>query len=135
LSTWVPVELRELVRARANGRCEYCLLPEGFASHKHEPDHIIPQQHGGFTNPDNLALACMRCNRRKGPNIGSIDPVSGGLVLFFNPRRQQWPEHFQIQDGHILPLTPEARVTVRILQFNQPSRVRERQALIRAGRY
>ncbi len=41
--------LRELVRQRAGNRCEYCLLPEHAALHKHEPDHIIPRQHGGKT--------------------------------------------------------------------------------------
>ncbi len=35
---------------------------------------------------DNLALACLRCNRHKGPNVGSFDPLTGQLTPFFNPR-------------------------------------------------
>ncbi len=78
--------LRELVRKRANYCCEYCLMPETAALHKHEPDHIIPRQHGGKTEAANLAFACMRCNRYKGPNIGSFDEQTGDLTPFFNPR-------------------------------------------------
>jgi hypothetical protein len=65
--------LRDLVRNRAGNRCEYCLLPEAFLV-PHEPDHVIASQHGGPTSSENLALACFDCNRRKGPNISSVDP-------------------------------------------------------------
>lgn len=33
----------------------------------------------------------------------------------------------------ILPLMPEGRVTVAILQFNQPDRATERQRLLKVG--
>jgi hypothetical protein len=79
----VSESLRRLVAERAGYRCEYCLLPEAFALHRHEPDHIVPRQHDGATEPSNLALACLRCNRHKGPNVGSIDPVTASLVPLF----------------------------------------------------
>jgi hypothetical protein len=128
-------DLRRLVHKRANGRCEYCLIPEHITLHKHEPDHIIPRQHAGATSAENLALACMRCNRQKGANIGSLDPQTGDLVLFFNPRNQLWIEHFQVEAGQIVPLTPEGRVTVKIFRLNDTKRVKERLALIKAGIY
>ena len=78
----IPVALRRLVFERAAGRCEYCLLPQAVVVYRHEPDHIIPRQHGGQTEADNLALACTRCNRYKGPNVGSFDPQTGALVPF-----------------------------------------------------
>lgn len=131
----IAPELRRLVMARANHRCEYCLLPEAVALHRHEPDHIVPVQHGGATTEDNLACACMRCNRHKGPNVGSFDPVTGVLTPFFHPRRQAWHDHFQLNDAQIEPLTPEGRVTVLILQLNSPARVDERRALLAAGLY
>ncbi len=56
----VPTRLRQLVIERAASRCEYCGLPQAFALHQHEPDHIIPHQHGGETHENNLALACLR---------------------------------------------------------------------------
>ena len=78
----LSTELRQRVVKRANNCCEYCLLPESALLHKHEPDHIVPRQHGGETEEDNLALACLRCNRYKGPNLGSLDPQTGRLVPF-----------------------------------------------------
>jgi hypothetical protein len=49
--------LRKEVRERAEGCCEYCLLPEEQAFFPHEPDHIIATKHGGQSTIDNLALA------------------------------------------------------------------------------
>jgi hypothetical protein len=105
-------------------------MPQSASAFEHEPDHIVPIQHGGQAEADNLALACLRCNRRKGPNIGSLDPETGALVPFFNPRWQKWQEHFQIEGALIQPLTPEGRVTVKILRLNDPLRVEERERLI-----
>jgi hypothetical protein len=126
-------DLRQLVIDRAGNCCEYCLLPEDTAFHKHEPDHIVPRQHGGETDESNLALACMRCNRYKGPNVGSIDPLTGKLVSFFNPRIHDWRNHFELDGAMIRPLTPEARVTVKILRLNDEQRVIERMRLIKSG--
>ena len=128
----IPPDLRRLIAERAGYRCEYCLLPQAAALHRHEPDHIVPLQHGGVTDLTNLALACLRCNRHKGPNIGSFDPLTGQLVPLFHPRLQVWDQHFQIVDGEIIPLTAEGRVTVRVLRFNDPDRLTERQRLIAA---
>ena len=131
----IPAALRQLVFERAGGRCEYCLLPQAVAAHRHEPDHIIPRQHDGQTDADNLALACIRCNRYKGANIGSFDPETGSLVPLYNPRLQAWLEHFQLDGPVIRPLTPQARVTVKLLRLNDASRIEERQQLITVGLY
>ncbi len=135
MASELPVSLRQLVAYRAKNRCEYCLMPQAFTLHPHEPDHIIPIQHGGQTEDKNLALACMRCNRHKGPNIGSFDPETGLLVAFYHPRTQNWLDHFQLINGEIQPLTPEGRVTVKILRMNEASRIIERQRLIQLGQY
>jgi len=135
MSAIVSPGLRRLVMMRANHRCEYCLLPEAVALHRHEPDHIVPLQHGGATEENNMACACFRCNRHKGPNIGSYDPVTGLLTPLYYPRRQTWRDHFKLNGAHIEPLTPEGRVTVLILQLNAPERVRERDLLFAAGYY
>lgn len=37
----IPVTLRRLVRRRAEGRCEYCLLPESAAFFPHEPGGFV----------------------------------------------------------------------------------------------
>ncbi len=102
----ISPELRQSMLACAEYRCEYCLLPQAVALHRHEPDHIVPIQHGGATEADNLALACLRCNRYKGPNIGSFDPLTGQLAPLFHPRLQLWSQHFRFVDAEIRPLTP-----------------------------
>ena len=127
--------VRQLVVQRAGNRCEYCLLPQSFSLHKHEPDHIVPRQHDGNTDKRNLALSCMHCNRYKGPNVGSFDPQTGALVPFFNPRTQDWNRHFKLEKGVIRALTAEARVTVKILRFNDEERIAERQRLIELDLY
>lgn len=53
-------------------------------------EHIIARQHGGQTILDNLAWACHRCNRRKGPNLTGIDPSTHEIAPLFHPRRDVW---------------------------------------------
>ena len=55
--------LRELVRRRARARCEYCLVPQEFSELRFHIEHIIPRQHGGSDDEQNLGLACPDCNR------------------------------------------------------------------------
>ena len=133
MSTNIPARIRQEVSKRANYKCEYCLLPEEFAAHSFEIDHILSSKHGGLTTLENLALACLECNRHKGTDIASYDDLTGNLTAFFNPRTQIWTEHFQIQNTEIIGATPEARVVVKILQFNSAERVEQREMLIELG--
>jgi hypothetical protein len=68
----VSRNLRRLVAARADYRCEYCRLSEADTSTRHTIDHIIAVKHGGPTEPDNLALACVECN----PTRAATSPPS-----------------------------------------------------------
>jgi hypothetical protein len=110
-------------------------LIEEHAFFPYEPDHIIAEKHGGETSAENLALACFDCNRFKGSDIASIDSVSGKLIPLFNPRTQNWEDHFRIDGGRIVPLTSVGRVTERLLKFNLPERVEVRELLFRTGHY
>ena len=127
--------LRLAVRQRARERCEYCLIHEEDFLFAHEPHHIIAVQHGGSTAEENLALACADCNRRKGPNLSSVDPDSNAVVQLFHPRRDRWAEHFALDGARILGLTPMGRATVFLLQLNSEERVRVRHRLQQAGRF
>jgi HNH endonuclease len=49
---------------------------------------------GGSDDIENLALACRRCNERRYKFVASIDPETQLIVPIFNPRQQQWVEHF-----------------------------------------
>jgi len=82
----IDAALRELVRSRAAGLCEYCRISERFTLAEHQIDHVIAVKHGGQTVAENPALCCAICNRFKGSDIASIDPESGQLTPFFHPR-------------------------------------------------
>ena len=128
--------LREFVRQRASGRCEYCLLPQAaapfFAFHM---EHIRAQQHGGQDVELNLALACPDCNAFKGPNLTSVDSHTDAVVLLFNPRNQDWDDHFVRQEALILGVTPTGRATVDLLNFNEVERVEMRVELLANGEW
>lgn len=127
----VDPSLRELVRSRAGGLCEYCRISERFTLALHELDHVIAAKHGGRTVADNLALACAICNRFKGSDIASIDPQTGDLTPLFHPRVDLWEDHYEFRDGKILGLTVLGRATAFLLRMNRPTRVRERRILQR----
>ena len=132
-SVYIPADIRRLVRARAKECCEYCRMPEFWSFVSHEVDHVVALKHGGDTIENNLALSCILCNKHKGSDLSSIDPVNGDLVALFHPRSDSWEDHFCIEGDQILPVTATGRVTVRLLQLNQRERRRERQVLIDAG--
>jgi hypothetical protein len=135
MSERVSRSLRRSVVARAHSCCEYCGLPEGVLALPHEPDHVIATQHGGKTRLDNLAYTCFRCNRLKGPNVASVDPVTGLITPLFNPRSDVWSTHFVWDGGEIVALTPIGRATVELLRLNDIERVTLRASLMRQGRY
>jgi hypothetical protein len=132
---YVPAALRRQVRARAEERCEYCLIPEQFTLASHWVDHVVAEKHGGRTEEDNLALSCSLCNQRKGSDLTSIDPQTGEITPLFHPRRENWLDHFVLRGARIEPLTPTGRVTVRLLQLNHPDRIEERELLLLLGQF
>jgi len=135
VTTYVPAALRAVVIARAGERCEYCQLPQIASFAPLEIGHIIAEKHGGMTEEQNLALACSLCNRYKGTDLGSLDPLNGHLVPFFHPRNDRWSAHFRLVEGILLPRSARGRVTTQVLRLNTPERVAERLLLIKAGSY
>lgn len=116
MTSYVSVDLRNEVAARAAHRCEYCLIDEADTYLGSQVDHIIAEKHGGPTNEDNLSYACTFCNRAKGSDIGSMSQPDGELTRFFNPRTDLWRDHFALNGLIIEPRTPIGEVTARILQ-------------------
>lgn len=102
--TYIDGVLRQRVKTRANGVCEYCLIHEDDTYFGCQVDHIISLKHGGPTEEDNLAYACSFCNRNKGSDIGSIVWRTGQLFRFFNPRTDQWVNHFALSGNRIFTL-------------------------------
>lgn len=92
-------------------------------------EHVVPRQHGGGDDADNLALACHHCNLHKGPNLSGIDPLTGAIESLFHPRHETWEEHFAREGSIIVGLTSTGRTTVRVLAMNAPARVELRREL------
>jgi len=86
-------ELRARVAERASRRCEYCLIHEEDTGFPHQVDHVLSRKHGGSSSFDNLAYACMICNRYKGSDVASIEPRTGEAIRIFDPRRDRWTDH------------------------------------------
>ena len=87
----MDAQVREFVRQRANGRCEYCGLPQDAAPYfTFHIEHIRARQHQGSDDPSNLALACPDCNAKKCPNVATISPDTGQAIELFNPRNHRW---------------------------------------------
>lgn len=135
MTTRPSADVRRQVVNRAANCCEYCLIHQDVVGSTHQADHVIAEKHQGETSLENLALSCTLCNRRKGSDIGSIDPVTGELTSLFNPRTQTWSDHFGLDGAQLIGLTAEGRTTITFLQLNAVERLIERVELIRAGLY
>jgi hypothetical protein len=135
LGSDVGAALRQLVAQRANYRCEYCLLHQDDSYSSHHVDHIISRKHGGLSDSDNLAYACLRCNAWKGSDVGSLDIKTGQVVRLYHPRHERWDDHFILRYAVIEPLTKQGEATARLLKLNLDKRVAERRLLVAAGRY
>src|SRR3954462_4476696 len=125
----MDVKTRELVRRRANQRCEYCHFPASALPYLvFHIDHIIAKQHVNDVSddPELLAWSCSECNYHKGPSLVSIDPQTMEQANLFNPRRDVWADHFGVAGGTVVGLTAIGRATARLLNMNAPKLVRLR---------
>jgi hypothetical protein len=115
---------QELVRKRAEYRCEYCHYPEFLSTSPLTIDHINPQSLGGSDDVDNLALACRRCNERHYNFTVGTDPETQQEVPLFNPRCQKWADHFIWSEDatKILGVTCIGRATCNRLDLNDERR-------------
>ena len=117
--------LRQLVRQRAQDRCEYCGLPQSATPFiTFHVEHLLPRQHGG---PDELANLAR-------PAIGVIEPkarISRRLIPTRSNRSRSSIHvgNFSAVDGVVQGLTPIGRGTVRLLNRNQIDRGRLRLSL------
>jgi hypothetical protein len=134
MSSLISDELRLLVKSQADRLCEYCLTHEDDGLFADQIDHIISIKHGGATELENLALACIFCNRQKGSDVGTI-LADGSFTRFFHPRTDSWAEHFRLAAAMIEPITTIGYGTVCILRFNDTKRIAESEELIARGRY
>jgi hypothetical protein len=120
----ISKSLFQTIRQRANFRCEYCHYPELLSSAPLSLDHLQPQSLGGDDSPDNLALACRRCNERRYNFITGIDPETQIELPLFNPRNQIWSDHFiwSVDSLRIIGTTNIGRATCNRLDLNDDRR-------------
>lgn len=134
---YIRASLRQAVFDRAQGCCEYCRSQARYGLETFSVEHVLPLAHGGKTEGENLALACQGCNNHKYTKTASLDPVSGALSPLFNPREQNWDEHFSWSKdfSRIVGLTDTGRATVLALRLNRSGVVNLRHALYRLGEH
>lgn len=123
----MDARLRELVKQRAAGRCEYCGLRQEQEPLAFHVEHITPRQHEGKDTLENLALACHHCNLHKGPNLSGLDPQTAELTRLFHPRLDDWKEHFTRRGGEVIGLSAIGRTTARLLRMNEDGRLQLRE--------
>ena len=124
------------VFARRRGeRCGYCLSPQRLVMGRLEIEHIIPRALGGGDDESNLWLSCSLCNRYKGSQVEAADPLTGSTEPLYNPRTNNWHEHFSWSaDGaKIVGLTATGRGTVAALKLNNEVAVEVRRNWVLAG--
>ncbi len=125
----IPASLKKKVAQRARYRCEYCLLSESVSFYNFHADHIKSTKHGGLTALENLANCCPDCNYFKGSDVATYGENDTYFVRFFDPRKDNWEDHFEQNQGTINGKTEIGIATERIFKFNDPDRLIFRQQL------
>lgn len=133
----VPPSVQRIVRERAHGLCEYCHTAEQWQYVLFTIDHVVPLVVGGTDAPDNLALACFHCNRRKSGHPAMAVSGAEPDKPLFDPRRQDWSDHFAwAADGErLVGLTDVGRATIDLLAMNRERVIAIRRADIAVGRH
>ncbi|MDQ2746196.1 MAG: HNH endonuclease [Acidobacteriota bacterium] len=123
---------REEVFKRAQGVCEYCRSQENYSISMFEVEHILPISKKGETILENLAFACSGCNKYKSDRISSFDAPSQAEIEFYNPRKDDWHEHFIWNTGstEIIGKTAKGRVTIKLLKLNRKNLINLRSVLV-----
>lgn len=114
-------QLRDEVAQRANHRCSYCQSSHAVGVGM-VIDHIIPISAGGDNAPNNLILACFRCNNFKLNHLNAKDPETSEIVPLFNPYTQEWHKHFAWSQDYTQTIgkTAVGRATIGLLKLNDP---------------
>lgn len=135
MSRSIPLAIKREVSIRANAQCEYCLLSERVSLYKYHIEHIKSLKHQGTNDLTNLAYCCPDCNYYKGSDIGTFSEDGESLIRFYNPRKDAWNDHFELDNGAIHGKTAIGRATVKLFKFNAIDRLIFRQQLIELALY
>ena len=75
---------RRNIFERDKSTCQYCARQ--FKKMELTLDHVVPRSSGGRSTWENLVLACVPCNVRKGSRL----PEEAGMPLIRRPRKPRW---------------------------------------------
>ena len=131
----ISEKVRCRVFAQAGDRCGYCLAPQHLVLGWHQIEHLNPRSAGGTDDESNLWIACGLCNNYKNDQTDGFDVETSERVRLFNPRHDQWVDHFGWSpDGvRVIGRTPIGRVTVECLRMNNSLAVQVRRHWVGAG--
>lgn len=129
--------VRRRIAQQARYRCGYCQTQERVSGIPLTLEHIIPRVAGGADEEENLWVSCRLCNELKGAQTKAIDPQTGRTAQLFNPRTQNWNQHFAWSDdgAEIIGLTDAGRATVVALSLNTEFRIPSRAIWVEAGHH
>lgn len=135
MPSYIPEKIKEKVRLRSKGYCEYCYASMSFSPTNFDIDHIYPVSLGGKSILLNLAVACGECNGHKYIKTQHIDPVTLLKSRIFHPRKDYWLDHFQWNGDEtlIVGLTPVGRATIDLLEMNRDGNINLRVLLQLVG--
>ncbi len=128
-------QLRWKVAERADFRCEYCRIHQNDMFISFEIDHIVAQKHGGGNEIENLAYSCPHCNQHKGSDMVTFVDNYNDVIRLFNPRIDDWEEHFESTTGEIYSETKMGIATIKLLKMNDVDLIILRGLLSDLGRY
>lgn len=131
----ISLKLKNKIRKDAKNRCGYCQLPQYIIPNMLEMEHLLPLSEGGLDEEENLWLACRNCNSFKSSKTEAVDTETKQTVPIFNPRTQNWEEHFKFSESgtEIFGKTPCGRATVIALRLNFEQAVISRQNWVDVG--
>lgn len=122
MSAYISESLKAQIEQEDRQRCCYCLTSAANSGIPMTFDHIQPRSKSGATSFENVCLACRTCNEYKSDLTEAEDPLTGKVVPLFNPRTQQWLEHFtwNLDTTKVEGVTAIGRATVIALRMNNP---------------
>jgi 5-methylcytosine-specific restriction endonuclease McrA len=87
---------RHNIYERDSNTCQYC--GKVFDRKDLNLDHVVPRDHGGGTNWENIVCSCIPCNTRK----ANRTPAQAGMRLIKKPERPKWRPFIHLTFGTTL---------------------------------
>lgn len=133
----ISKKIKQLIADRAEHCCEYCLSQAKFSPDYFSIEHIIPSTKAGSDGLENLAYSCLACNSHKFTAVLALDPLTGLEAQLYNPRVDNWGEHFRWSDdcSELLGISSTGRATIERLCLNRKSVVNLRLLLTPLGKH